>query len=117
MSDTEYVSAGEDLSARQYHAINVAGTLAADADGAYGILQNKPSESGRDAASLWHGPSYYRAGGGDHARGNLLTVSTSGWLTVATSGQQIVGRCRSAVNSGGIAEGIFNFASPGFTPG
>jgi len=114
MKDVIHINAGEDLSSRQYHAINVSGTLAANPEAAMGILQNKPNASGRDASALYAGPSFYRAGGAV-AAGDLLTVTTSGWFAVSNSGDQIVGRAISAVASGGSGEGVFNFATVGYS--
>ena len=107
-----HVDAGEDLSSRQYHVINVSGTLAATVEASMGILQNKP-ENGEDASAGYIGRSRFRAGGAV-TRGARLTVTTSGWVTVADSGDHIVGTCEYAVASGGIGKGIFNFIAPGY---
>jgi len=112
--DIVNVQAGENLSARQYHAVNVSGTLAASTEVAYGILQNKPDASGEDAAVAIHGKTFYRAGGGAHTDGAMLTATTSGWLNVADSGDQTCGRALSAVASGGIGQGFVNFAQAGY---
>ncbi len=112
--DIIQVDAGEDLSQRQYHAVNVSGTLAADVEAAMGILQNKPDASGEDASALIVGPSFFRAGAAISA-GDLVTVTTSGWFIVSDSGDQIAGKAISGVASGGIAEGRFNFATPGYS--
>lgn len=46
------------------------------------------------------------------AKGNRLTVTTSGYLVEATSGSYIVGRVLdSAVSSGAVGTGLFNFAT------
>lgn len=111
--DVLHVSAGEDLSSRQYHAVNVSGTLAASAELAVGILQNKPNASGRDASALVAGKSFYRAGGAVTAN-QPLNITTSGWFAVADSGDQTVGKALTAVASGGIGEGYFNIAAVGY---
>lgn len=103
------VVAGADLSAAQYKAIAIGGTIAATGVAAIGILQNKP-ESGEDAQLGWHGRSRYRAGGAVSA-GAQLTVTTSGWFIAATSGTNVVGKALGAVSSGGIGEGLVNFAA------
>lgn len=108
-----HVEAGEDLSSRQYHAVNVSGTLAATPEAAVGLLQNKPSASGRDGAARMTGKSFYRAAGAVTAN-QPLGVTTSGWITVADSGDQTIGKAISAVASGGIGEGVFNFATVGY---
>ncbi|MCK5609665.1 hypothetical protein KAR91_47770 [Candidatus Pacearchaeota archaeon] len=104
------LAAGADLSASQYKAVVVAGTIAADGDTAIGIQQNKPAASGRDLTVGYAGRSRYYAGAAVVA-GARLTVTTSGWFTTVVSGGAIVGRALAAVSSGGIGEGIFNFAT------
>lgn len=103
------VEAGADLSSAQYKAIKIDGTIAADAS-AIGILQNKPSASGRDATAGYLGRSRYVAGAAVSA-GAQLTVTTSGYMITVTSGTAVVGKALGAVSSGGIGEGIFNFAT------
>lgn len=103
------LAAGADLSAAQYKAVVVGGTIAADAT-ALGILQNKPAASGRDATVGFLGRSRYVANAAISA-GALLTVTTSGYMSTVTSGQACIGRAIAAVSSGAIGEGIFNFAS------
>ena len=103
------VVAGEDLSAAQYHAIEIDGTIAQNATTAIGMLQNKP-ESGEDAELAYSGRSRYRAGGAI-TTGGRLTCSASGWITAAGSGDDFFGRALSTVTSGSIGEGVFNFAS------
>lgn len=103
--------AGEDLSAAQYHAVQIGGTLATTGANAIGLIQNKP-ESGQDGTAGFMGRSRYRAGAAV-AAGAQLTVTTSGWLITATSGSYPVGKALGAIGSGGIAEGIFNFAGNG----
>jgi len=50
--------------------------------------------------------------GGAVAKGSRLTVSNSGYFTQAVSGSYVVGRClESAVASGAIGTGAFNFAT------
>lgn len=111
------VDAGEDLNAAdegQYRAINIAGLLADNCTEAYGLLQNKP-KSGEDAAVRFSGRSRFQTGGAVNS-GSLLTVSASGWITASASGDAIIGRCIVGVASGGIGQGIFNFAAPGRDP-
>ena len=103
------VVATEDLSVAQYHACDIDGTLAQVGDTAIGILQNKP-ESGEDGELAYTGRSRYRAGGAITI-GARLTCAASGWVTACVSGGAIVGRALSAVGSGSIGEGIFNFST------
>jgi len=104
------VVATEDLSAAQYHACDIDGTLAQVGDTAIGLLQNKP-ENGEDASLVYSGRSRFRAGGGSISIGARLTCAASGWVTAAGSGDAIVGRALSAVTSGSIGEGVFGFAN------
>ena len=104
------VVAGADLSDdEQYKAIAVAGTIAATGATAMGLLQNKP-KSGEDAALVYSGRSRYR-GGAAVSAGAQLTVTTSGWLITATSGTAVIGKALTAISSGSIGEGIFDFAN------
>lgn len=105
------VNAGADLSGLQYHAIQIDGTIATTGANAIGINQFKP-ELNEDAAAGFLGRSRYRAGAAV-AAGAQLTVTAGGWVITATSGSYPVGKALSAIGSGGIAEGIFNFAGNG----
>lgn len=103
------VRATEDMSAFQYKAVDIDGTLAAAAGTAIGILQNKPGNA-EDASILLAGPSRYRAGGAI-AAGGKITLAASGWFTAAGSGDDVVGRAYASVTSGSIGQGDFNFLS------
>lgn len=106
---TENLNTGSinDGSGHQYKAVDVDGTIAADA-GAIGILQNKP-KSGEDATVGFMGRSRYVAGAAV-AAGARITVTTSGYMITCTSGSAPLGRAIGAVGSGGIGEAIINFA-------
>lgn len=109
MSDDNIpIMATEDLTASQYHAVQIGGTLSTGATNAMGILQNKPI-SGQAATTRYFGRSRYFAGGAVTA-GARLSVTTSGWITAAGSNELGVGTAMGTVSSGGIGEGIFNFA-------
>jgi hypothetical protein len=48
-------------------------------------------------------------------KGNRLTVSGSGYFSEAVSGSYVVGRCLdTAVASGAVGTGAFNFATPAY---
>ena len=108
-NDRISIDATADLSSLQYRAIGADGDVAASPSEAHGILQNKP-ESGQTAALVYQGRSKFRAGGAIGA-GAQITVSASGWLTAAGSGDIVVGKNGpTAVTSGSVGEeGIFNF--------
>lgn len=102
------VDAGADLSAAQYKAVTIGGTIAANGATSVGLLQNKP-ENGLDASLGTNGRSRYVAGAAV-AAGAQITITTSGYAITATSGSAVVGRNgRSAVTSGSIGEAIVNF--------
>jgi len=105
--------AGEDLnSGCIYHAIALDdGKLANSGEEASGILLSKPKSG--DGGTLGYQGELKYAAGGAVAASKPLTVTTSGWLTEAGSGDYIVGRNKAAaVTSGSIGTGLFNFTAP-----
>lgn len=102
------VSAGADLSARQYQLISVAGTMAATAHTALGVLQNKPL-SGEDATLAYAGHMKALAGG-TIAAGNTLSCTASGTL-VAVSSAWGLGTAVTAAASGAMCEFVGNLAN------
>lgn len=104
------VSAGADLSSgKQYKAIAVGGTIAAANTATLGLLQNKP-KSGEDATIAYAGRIKFVAGAAVAAGAGVM-VTTSGYLITVVSGSLPCGKALEAVSSGGIGEGIFNFAN------
>lgn len=102
------VTAGEDLSNAQYHAVALDdGKLAVNGEEASGILINKP-KAGEPATIAWQGESQYRAGAAV-TKGAKLTVATSGWFTTGDSGSYIVGEAKTTITSGSIGTGLFSF--------
>lgn len=105
------VPATVDLSALQWRAIAIGGTLAATSQLTIGLLANKP-QSGDDASLNFMGRSKFAAGATILA-GASLSVTNSGWLitTAVASGNStlIVGKSEFAVVSGGVGNGLFNF--------
>ena len=110
--ETTTIDAGADLSAAQYKAVVVGGTIAADAS-AIGLLQNKPAASGRSATVGYAGEMKAYAAAAITA-GARLTVTTSGYVTTATSanidGGFVVGKALTAAASGDLFTGLFNFS-------
>jgi hypothetical protein len=96
----------------QYKVMGLGGDIAGTVGAAAGILQNKP-KSGEEASLAYLGMSKFRAGGAV-SQGDELTVTTSGWVTAASSGDRTVGRARFAASSGAVGRGVFNFAAPGY---
>lgn len=115
-NDQIHVSAGADLSAAQYKAVAIGGTIAANNDAAVGLLINQPSASGRDAAVAVAGRAKFVAGAAV-AAGAGVRVTTSGYLITVASGYLPCGFALEAVTSGSTGEGYFNFANAKFTVG
>lgn len=106
------LTAGEDLSGCQYHAVSLEdGKLASGGHEASGILLNKPA-SGQHAQVGLMGIMKYAAGGGTHTKGVRLAVTTSGWFIAATSGSYMVGTAFTTATSGSIGTGLFVFGHP-----
>lgn len=104
--------AGEDLSSCQYFAISLEdGQRAASGHEASGILLNKPADNAHAQVGLV-GIIKYKAGGGTHAKGIRLAVTTNGWLKSAGSGDFIVGTALATVTSGSTGTGLLNFTAP-----
>lgn len=105
------LEAGADLTATQYKAVQIGGTIASTNTNAVGIQQNKP-KSGEDLSARIHGRSRYSAGGAV-TKGNRLAVTTSGWIVAVASNQFGVGIALSTVASGATGDGWFNnFGAP-----
>ena len=105
------VVAGEALANARFHTIAMDdGKLAANGKEAGGILSMDGALSGDHIPIIISGGSKYAAGGAV-AAGGRLTTTTSGWVTAAASGDHVIGRNgKSAVTSGSIGEGHFDFA-------
>lgn len=100
--------AGTSLIAFQHRVLNSAGTLATGAPQARGILDAKV-DSGENCTLVYDGRHKYQAGGAIGALA-LLTVASGGFVTAATSGQQVIGMNENiAVTSGSIGNGVFDF--------
>ena len=107
------IEAKEDLngSAFQYHAVALDdGKLANNGLEASGILLNKP-KTGEGLTLGYFGEQKFAAGGTISA-GARISVTTSGWFTAALSGDYSVGRNKTAVTSGSLGTGMFNFNTP-----
>ncbi len=109
---TENLSFPADGLGGQYKAIDVDGTFAQANSVPIGIQQGK-AQNGDDATAGFSGRSRFVAGGGTIGAGVRLTIANSGYMIAATSGDAMYGRNINSVASGGISEGIFNFATPG----
>ena len=107
------IVSGEDLntSELQYCAIALDdGKIANNGGEAGGILLSRP-KSGDFLTLGREGEMKFRAGGAIQIA-KPLTVVTSGYFTVAGSGDFLVGRSKAAVTSGSIGTGFFDFTAP-----
>jgi hypothetical protein len=106
------IAAGQDLSAAQYKAVTVGGTIASTADAAIGLVQNKP-ENGQHCTVSVSGVMKGYAGAAI-VTARPVTVTTSGFLINVTSGDGVVtgvGKALAAANSGDLFKFVGNFAA------
>lgn len=103
-----------DTDADQYLAVTFADKKKANTGKeASGIIQDKP-KSGEHGRVCFLGSSKYRAGGAI-AAGENLTIATSGYIALPTSGDHWIGyNGATAVSSGAIGEGFFSFTTKGY---
>ena len=106
----KHVAAGADLRGQQYKAVAVGGTIAATAQLAMGLLQNKPN-TGEDASVQYFGESFYVAGGAVTA-GGLIGVTTSGFCITVDSGSVSIGKALNTVTSGSQGRALVNLITP-----
>lgn len=105
------IQALEDLDSHQYIGFSLSdGKVANNAGECIGIICNKP-KSGENASIAYFGESKFKAGGAISADADI-TVATSGYFTQADSNDTKVGVAKSAVTSGSVGTGFFNFATP-----
>lgn len=98
----------EDQRTLQYQAVTLADGLVANNGGeATGILLNKPN-TGEHAEIGIMGEMKYRAGGAISIS-KAITVTTSGYMTAAASGDYIVGSAKATITSGSLGTGYFDF--------
>lgn len=90
---------------------NKTGDFASNGREASGILEST-CDSGNGATFGYAGPMKCTLGAAISSADTLLSVTTSGYFKAAGSGDWIVGKLLSPVTSGGVSNGIFNFATP-----
>lgn len=100
--------AGADLSAKQYHFVNMSSDGQVDAvasAGAQGIgvLQDKPTAAGQAACIAVYGVSKVVAGA-DVTAGNRVQADGNGKAIAATTGDFVMGVALTAGNSGDLIE-------------
>lgn len=101
------VTAGQDLTATQWKALTISGTIAATNTTAAGVQEGKP-ESGEDATVVYFGRTKIAAGGAIAARGGFK-ATTSGWFVAVGSNELAVGHALEAITSGSVGRAVVNF--------
>ena len=105
-------TAGEALNTSGHEGVAIAlddGKVANNAKEATGILYDKPA-SGQNGSMVILGVGKGRAGGA-LAKGQRVTVSTSGYFTAAASGDYHAGRAWEAITSGSLGPILFHGAA------
>jgi hypothetical protein len=112
------VTAAQDLTVADalYHAVTLAGTIAANTSRVGGVLRYKAS-SGQQASLIYQGIAKVMAGGAVTTLGYPLTVTASGWFIAASSGGAMVGRALAAAASGDLIPAAVDFKSIPAWPG
>jgi hypothetical protein len=104
------VQATEDLSVAtaRFHAVSLAGLVVASVSRVGGILVTS-ARSGERVSLVYEGVAKVAAGGAVSTLGYPLKITTSGWLIVAASGDQHVGRALATCASGDLVEAFVDF--------
>ena len=92
---------------------NYTGNIAAAGALAFGLLKFG-ADSGGHVSAGFDGLMKYTSALAVSTPGMELSVTTSGYLTLATSGTWSVGKALEAVTSGSVGMGVFNFTTPIF---
>ena len=106
-------TAGQDLSdpATLYFVTNVASGLTNNEEKGFNGILVTGAETGHGISIVYDGISKFKAAAAVTA-GAQVMVTTSGWITTATSGHYSVGFAQFAVASGSNGTGVFNFVNP-----
>lgn len=112
------IVATEDLSVAtaRFHAISFAGLVVANSSRAAGILVTS-ARSGERVSAVYEGVVKAAISGTVTTLGYPLKITTSGWLTVAASGDATCGRATAACASGDLAEVFIDFMTVPAWPG
>jgi hypothetical protein len=112
------VTAAQDLTVADalYHAVTLAGTIAANTSRVAGVLRFKAS-SGQQASVIYQGIAKVMAGAAVTTLGYPLTVTASGWFIAASSGGAMVGRALTAAASGDLLSAHVDFQNVPAWPG
>lgn len=106
------VTAAQDLTVADalYHAVTLAGTIAASTSRVGGVLRYRAS-SGQQASLIYEGIAKVMAGGAVSTLGYPLTVTASGWFIAASSGGAAVGRALATAASGDLVSALVDFSN------
>jgi hypothetical protein len=112
------VVATEDLSVAtaRFHAVSFAGLVVANTSRALGILVTS-ARSGERISAVVEGVAKVAVSGAVSTLGYPLKITTSGWLTVAASGDPMVGRATATCASGDLVEAFVDFMTVPAWPG
>jgi hypothetical protein len=112
------VTAAQDLTVADalYHAVTLAGTIAANTSRVGGVLRYRAS-SGQQASLIYQGIAKVMAGAAVTTLGYPLTVTASGWFIAASSGGAAVGRALTAAASGDLLSAHVDFQNITAWPG
>jgi hypothetical protein len=110
------VVATENLQGSALKAITLNGTIAASPRTAAGVSKSSVT-SGQHASAVYQGLTKAYFGGAVSTIGWPVTVTTSGFLIAAGSGNSTIGRALAVVASGEIGAVAVDFHNLGFNPG
>src|SRR3954469_24285439 len=112
------VIATEDLSVAtaRFHAVSFAGLVVASNSRAAGILVTS-ARSGERISVIYEGVQKVAVSGAVSTLGYPLKITTSGWLTVAASGDVTCGRAVATCASGDLVEAFVDFMTVPAWPG
>lgn len=94
----------------QFRGITVAGSYATTGLNFYGVNDQKPAANDHVGAIVW-GESKLQVSSGGIAKGDEVSITTSGYGTKCLSGGYSVGKCVFAATSGGIAN-VYLYGGP-----
>jgi hypothetical protein len=115
--ETLQVVAAENLQGSVFKVLSINGTIAQTVREAIGISKTSTS-SGQHATAIYQGLTKAYFGGAVATPGWPLTITTSGFVIAAGSGNSTCGRLgATAVLSGQIGFALFDFNNLGYNPG
>jgi hypothetical protein len=98
------------VAAAQHRGMTIAGSYATTGANFYGINDSKPSAGDHVGVIVW-GEGKLQVSSGGLAKGDEVSITTSGFGTKCLSGGNSIGRCVFAANSGGFAN-VYVYGGP-----